>query len=160
MQSRATCRDWMGDDSPLVFYASETEEGGKERVMEMERDSRCCEALPSYCLNSVCLIGLPPPFLHSSSLPSLPSQLWQERWAASLRGCWSCPSSSSQTPLLPPSTTRSPLFDWPTLRCVSVEKGEEQHILIHLMALVFRLCVGLGWSRGCNTFIRACSHAR
>lgn len=41
--------------------------------MEIERDSRCCEALPSHCLSSLCLIGLPPPSPYSLPTPHLPS---------------------------------------------------------------------------------------
>lgn len=77
--------------------------------MEIERDSRCCEALPSRCLSSLCLIGLPPPSPHPtfpppllSITPLLPSQLWEEQRAASPGGCWSCPSSSSSSPCSSP----------------------------------------------------------
>lgn len=61
-----------------VFYASRTESGKKEREGERDGDSECCEALPSCCLSSLCLIGLPPPssphlLPPSSSHPPLPA---------------------------------------------------------------------------------------
>lgn len=62
----------MGDES---FYASETDEGRKEREreMEIERDSPYCEALPWRCFSSLCLIGLSPPSPPHRLPPPLPS---------------------------------------------------------------------------------------
>lgn len=66
----------MGDESPLVFTL-QRQGRGRKREMEIERDSRCCEALPSHCLSSLCLIGLPPPspphVLPHPSHPPLPA---------------------------------------------------------------------------------------
>lgn len=116
------------------FYASETEEGG-EWESDGDRDSQCCEALPSHCLSSQCLIGLPPPSIAPScslhpSHPPLP---------AVTKAMGRLPLRLLVLPLLlllllpllilhlsslffllshPPHALPSQLLDWPRWRCV------------------------------------------
>lgn len=92
------------------FYASETEEGGKwEREMEIERDSLCCEALPSHCLSSLCLIGLPPlsipPLLLPPSFPSSPPSSDESNGQSAPEAAGPVPPP----PPSPPSSSISPL---------------------------------------------------
>lgn len=110
--------------------------------MESERDPRCCEALPSRCLASLSLIGLPPPSLPpSSSLPLAPSLPAVTRAMRLLV----LPPPSSLSPCLPPNQAHPPSPPSPRQRGLAKarekleeeeEQEEQQQILIHLMAPV------------------------
>lgn len=108
--------------------------------MESERDPRRCEALPSRCLASLSLIGLPPPSLPFS--PSLPPSCDKSDEAA---GPTPHPHPCLQPKPIPPLPRLHGSVDWlrrggsarrRRRRRSSEEEEEEQQILIHLMGPV------------------------
>ena len=130
--------------------------GEREREMEMERDSRCCEALPSHCLSSLCLIGLPPPSPPlpppSTSHPPLPAvtrAMGRQPWRLLVLPLLLLLPTLSPLPPFntpPPNPPYSPLglaearMRKPRMGKKKKGKGgveEEQQILIHLMAPIF-----------------------
>lgn len=129
--------EWEMRDLWFLCFRDRREGGKRERGMEIERDSRCCEALPSYCLSSLCLIGLLTPSPPPPPSPLLPSLLlfppFHPPLPAVTRAMGRQPWRLLVLPLLLPLLTPPPLLsllpDWPRRGCVSPlgerEEGRE-----------------------------------